>query len=105
MTGRVRLPLHPGLLNPEGVMQGALVALVAECAALALADHHRDRPQCVCALDLRYLAPASAGPVIAHAAWLGDAATRTLRVEARDHGQREALSATALVEVTDAPDP
>ena len=102
-----RLPapqLAPAELADRVVLE-VVAPLVAECAALALADHERGRPQCVRGLDLRYLSAASHGPVIGHAAWIGDAATGTLRVEARDHGQGEALSATALVQVTDAPDP
>ena len=102
-AGHVRLALRPALTNPEGVMQGALVALVVECAALALASHARDTPQHVTELDLRYLAAASRGPVESRAAWIGGAQSRMIRVELRDLGRGGRVTTAALVRVADAP--
>jgi len=102
-SGLVRLTLRPALLNPEGVMQGALVALVVECAALALADTGLARPQVVTELDLRYLASASVGPVESQALWIGAPADRMIRVELRDSGRAQRLTTAALVRVADAP--
>jgi acyl-coenzyme A thioesterase PaaI-like protein len=102
-AGHVRLALRPALANPEGVMQGALVALVVECASLALANHERDAPQVVSELDLRYLAAASRGPVESRAAWIGDARSRMIRVELRDLGREQRITTAALVRVTNAP--
>ncbi|MGI9589728.1 MAG: hotdog domain-containing protein [Myxococcota bacterium] len=104
-AGSIRLALRPALLNPEGALQGALAALIVECAALALADHERGRPQLVTELDLRYLAAASAGPVVARAACLGPPATGMIRVETRDQGRDDRLTTSALVRVADAPEP
>lgn len=101
--GFVRLPLRKALLNPEGVMQGALVALVVECAALALANSSAARAQVVTELDLRYLAAASVGPVESRTAWIGTPAERMLRVELCDTGRQKRLTTTALVRVADGP--
>jgi len=101
--GSVRLALHANLLNPESVLQGALVALVSECSALSLAEPARDRPQHVTELDLRYLSAASAGPVDGRARWIGNPETGMIRVELRDRGRGEGLTSTALVRVADAP--
>ncbi len=100
--GHVRLALRPALTNPEGVMQGALVALVVECASLALANHEHDAPQIVTELDLRYLAAASKGPVESRAVWIGEAQRRMLRVELRDLGRDDRITTAALVRVDDA---
>lgn len=102
-AGRIRVPLRPALLNPEGTLQGALVGLAVECAALACADAALGAPQAVCALDLRYLASASAGPVESEAAWIGSATDRMLRIVLRDTGRAHRITTTALVRVVDAP--
>jgi acyl-coenzyme A thioesterase PaaI-like protein len=101
--GTLALPLRPALLNPEGVMQGALVALVVECAALSLAREATDRAHVVCDLDLRYLAAAAEGPVESRADWIGSPDANTIRVELRDAGRDHRLTTLALVRVADAP--
>ena len=103
--GHVELPLRGGLLNPEGVMQGALVALVVECAALSIAAEHAGGSPAVTELDLRYLASASEGPVYSRASWIGPAAERMLRVELRDAGREDRLTTTALVRIADSQRP
>lgn len=101
-SGHVRLPLRPALLNPEGIMQGALVALIVESAALALAEHAASSPQVVTEMDLRYLAAASQGPCEARAEWIGGTEGQMLRVELRDTGRADRLTTAALVRVTSA---
>ena len=102
--GRIRVPLGPALLNPEGVMQGALVALAVECGALACAEAALGRPQVVSELDLRYLASASVGPVESDATWIGRPEDRMLRIVLRDRGLERRITTTALARVVDAPD-
>ena len=106
-TGQIQVQLRDALLNPEGVMQGALVALAVECAALARADHDGASEgmgaRVVTELDLRYLAAASAGPLTGRADWIGEPSTGMLRVELRDTGQDDRLTTTALVRVDAAP--
>ena len=80
-------------------MQGALVALVVECAALARAEHALGPGQVVSELDLRYLAPCSAGPVVGRPRFLGRAETRLLHVELFDAGRDHRLTTTALARV------
>ncbi|MAG31372.1 MAG: hypothetical protein CL908_10845 [Deltaproteobacteria bacterium] len=101
-TGSVRLPLRPALLNPEGVMQGALVALVAECSALTLAGHARRSQQVITELDVRYLSAVSVGPVEGRAAWIGGSEAGMLRVVLRDLGRGDRLTTTALIRVVPA---
>lgn len=103
--GRVELPLRPALLNAEGGMQGALVALVVECAALAMADARGGGPHVVTALDLRYLAAASRGPVVGRGEWIGEPAAGMLRVALRDRGRDERLTTVGLVQVAAAAAP
>jgi acyl-coenzyme A thioesterase PaaI-like protein len=104
-TGTLALPLREALRNPEGVLQGALVALLAECAALSLADHAAGHGKAVTELDLRYLSAVSRGPAVSRAHWIGPAPGGMLRVELRDRGRDDRLTATALVRVADAPSP
>jgi acyl-coenzyme A thioesterase PaaI-like protein len=101
-AGRVQLSLRNDLLNPEGVMQGALVALVVECAALALAGEASSDPPCITELDLRYLAAASNGPIESRGFWIGGPESRMARIELRDRGRDSRLTTTALVRVSDA---
>lgn len=102
-AGVIRVALRPALRNPEGVMQGALVALAVECAALACAGAFAGRPQVLLALDLRYLSAASVGPVVSETNWIGDPSTGMLRVGLRDTGRDGRLTTTALARVSDAP--
>ena len=100
--GEVRLPLRAQLLNPEGVMQGALIALLIEVAALSRASIETKAPQAISELDLRYLAAASVGPVTGRAEWIGAPKARMLRVRLFDQGRDNRLTASALVRVTNA---
>ncbi|MCA9503264.1 MAG: hypothetical protein H6748_19770 [Spirochaetaceae bacterium] len=100
--GLVRLALRPALRNPEGVMQGALYALLAECAGLARAGADLGVPHVVTALDLRYLAAATVGPVEARADWIGTNASRMLHVEIRDRGRDDRLTTTAWLQLVPA---
>jgi acyl-coenzyme A thioesterase PaaI-like protein len=101
--GIVRLPLRTELLNPEGIMQGALVALVVECAGLALANATLPGQQVVTELDLRYLAANSSGPIESRAAFIGDPTNRMIRIELHDVGKGDRLTTAALLRVADAP--
>jgi acyl-coenzyme A thioesterase PaaI-like protein len=106
-SGRVSLPLQEAHRNPEGILQGALVALLVEEAALAAArggGRNRDPEQvAVSEMDLRFLSAASQGPVRASAEWVGSVGSGMLRVELRDRGQADRLTALAFVRVTRQP--
>jgi acyl-coenzyme A thioesterase PaaI-like protein len=95
--GGIEVELRPALLNPEGTMQGALVALLVEIAAEQLAEHDRRAAQHVVSLDLRYLSTAKRGPVVSRAVWIGSPATGMMRVELRDQGRQDRLTAAAIV--------
>ncbi len=96
--GRVRVALRDDLRNPEGIMQGALVALLIEEAALDLAAAEL-RASAITSLDLRYLAAASVGPIEAEARWIGAPDAATIRVDLRDAGRDDRRSAVAFARV------
>lgn len=100
--GEVELVLRPPVLNKEGTLQGALVALLVERAAECLAESRLGAPQRVTEIDLRYLSTAKAGPVRSRASFLGEPETGMLRVELRDAGRADRLTATALLRVAPA---
>ena len=103
--GQVELALRESLRNPEGGVQGALVALLVEVAALALADHAGRQVHVVTELDLRYLASGRVGPIASSADWVAGPASGVLRVELVDRGRSDRLTTTALVRVAPAPHP
>lgn len=97
-SGCVRVPLRATLRNPEGVMQGALVALLVEEAALDLAGAD-GRGATITSLDLRYLAAATDGPIEGTASWIGPPDASMMRVTLRDLGRDARRTATAFVRV------
>ncbi len=97
--GEVELALRPGVLNTEGTLQGALVALLVERAAETLAEHVLGAPQRIAELDLRYLGTAKVGPVRSRSQFVGDPALGMIRAELCDAGRDERPTATALLRV------
>ncbi len=95
--GAVELPLRPAVLNGEGTLQGALVALLVERAAESLAESRLGAPQRIAELDLRYLSTAKVGPVRSWAGFVGEPELGMIRVELRDAGRGDRLTATALL--------
>ncbi len=83
-AGVVEMEVAPGLRNPAGTLQGAMVALVAEAAAEELASARFDLPAVVIDLDLRYLAQTGAGPVRTSCCLLGDGPDAPIQVEISD---------------------
>jgi acyl-coenzyme A thioesterase PaaI-like protein len=88
--GCVALPLRDALRTPGGVMQGALVALLVEEAALALAEHADAGPHVVTELDVRYLAAGREGPIRSSADWVNGREGAMIRIALRDAGHEPA---------------
>lgn len=84
--GLAVLPRSEDGLNVSGTVNGGLIALVAEEAALSLAPG-----SALCSLGLRYLQPARTGPVVA-AAEMRDGLAQ---VEVRDSGNGDRLTGIA----------
>jgi acyl-coenzyme A thioesterase PaaI-like protein len=88
-TGSVAAALRPDLLNPAGTLQGAMVAGLAETAALDLADHHRllgtDR-HVVTELEMRFLAQNRVTPIVSRAWTVGPPAGGLVRIDLVDDG-------------------
>lgn len=77
------------LLNPADTLQGGVVALLAEVAALSVAPGGAVRD-----LDVRYLRATRVGPARATAEVVGsEGPFRTVRVEVRDAGDGDRLTA------------
>lgn len=100
--GLVSLELRDDLRSTGGVMQGALVAVLGEVAAVALAEHHCGEPRVATEIDVRYLAKATRGPIVARAHALGGAGDGVARVELRDRGQDDRVTASILVRTAEA---
>jgi acyl-coenzyme A thioesterase PaaI-like protein len=101
--GCVRLELLDGLRNPEGIMQGTVVAVLVEAAAEALAECAAGEPQIVTEIDLRYLAMGRVGPITAEAHWIGDPKHGMIRALMRDRGNDDRITTSALLRTVSAP--
>ena len=100
--GAVSVEMRDALRNPVGAMQGAIVSLVAEVAAEALAEHGRGVPQIVTGLDIRYVAMARTGPVTSTAEWIGGDGSGQISVVLRDRGNEDRIIAQVLAQAEDA---
>jgi acyl-coenzyme A thioesterase PaaI-like protein len=83
-NGVVELTINDDLRNPSGALQGAMVALIAECAAEEIVGHRTGRPVLVTELDVRYLAQSRVGPVRSRCEPMGDAPDAPVSVELID---------------------
>ena len=83
-AGIVEVAVTPPLRNPNGTLQGAMVALVAECAAEDLIEARCGVPAVVADLDIRYLNRATDGPVRSECTVLGDGPDAAVEVRLYD---------------------
>ena len=74
------------LNNTAGVMQGAMVALVAEVAAEEAASARLGAPAYVNELEIRYLQQVRSGPLRSSCEWLGDRPDSPIRIALIDVG-------------------
>ncbi|MFO0690377.1 MAG: hypothetical protein U0900_16875 [Myxococcota bacterium] len=100
--GEVELELRRAVLNHERTLQGALVALLVERAGEVLGESRLGAPQRITELDLRYLSTAKVGPVRSGAFFVGDPVQGMLRVELRDAGREDRVTATAFLRIAPA---
>lgn len=82
--GRVQMPVTSALRNPNGAVQGAIVALIAEVAAEVSTSARFEAPAVVTDLDLRYLAQTDEGPLETRCSVLGEGPDAPLQVEIID---------------------
>jgi acyl-coenzyme A thioesterase PaaI-like protein len=101
--GRLEVELTDVLRNPAGAMQGAMVALVGEVAAEALATHHLGSQQVVTDLDVRYLAMGRVGPIVSTATFVGPPAAGSIAVQLRDRGNGDRVVSGILARTAPAP--
>lgn len=87
--GSASLPLAPNAVNASHTLQGGLIGLAAEEAALSLFD---DGEAAVSSMVLRYLRPVRVGPAVGTAVRVGSFCDVTVRD--RGDGDRVALTAT-----------
>lgn len=101
--GEVAIELRDDLRNPAGALQGAMVALVAECAAEDLAEATTGRPHVVTDVDIRFVAQARHGPIVSRGRLVGPPDDGSVRVELFDRGQGDRLVTAVLARVRPAP--
>jgi len=80
----VQVEVTPDLRNPDGTLQGAMVALLAESAAEDLMATRFGSPFVVTGLDLRYLRKAQVGPVRTRSRLLGTGPDAPVQIELID---------------------
>jgi acyl-coenzyme A thioesterase PaaI-like protein len=97
--GIVQVEVTPGLRNPAGTLQGAMVALLAEAAAEDLVATRFESPAVVTQLDLRYLRKTQVGPVRTRSRLLGTGPDAPVQIELIDTSTDEI---TTLVYATTA---
>jgi len=98
-AGHVEVELTSQLLNPAGIMQGAMVTLVGEVGAETLAEHEFGSPHAVADIDIRYLLGGKIGPVYSICRWMGDPSSGWVVAEIRDLGKGDRLMATMMLRV------
>ncbi len=98
-VGHVEVELTPQLLNPAGIMQGAMVTLVGEVGAETFAEHQFGSPHAVADMDIRYLLGGKIGPVYSTCRWMGDPSSGWVVAEIRDLGKGDRLMATMMMRV------
>ncbi len=96
-VGQVEVELTPQLLNPAGIMQGAMVTLVGEVGAETLAAHDLGTPHAVADMDIRYLLGGKIGPIYSTCRWMGDPSSGWVVAEIRDLGKGNRLMATMMM--------
>jgi acyl-coenzyme A thioesterase PaaI-like protein len=89
--GVVEMDRDPYVLQPAGTIQGGAVALVAELAASSVSGG------AVTDLQIRYLSAVRVGPARSSARRL---APDVVRVEVRDAGRHDRLTAVAIARVS-----
>lgn len=82
--GVVEVEVTAPLLNPNGTLQGAMIAFIAETAAEELIGARFDVPAVVTDLDLRYLARIERGVVRSRCRLIGDRPDATVAIELLD---------------------
>lgn len=104
--GVVSARLREDLLNPAGAMQGAVVAALAEAAALDLADATRakgtDR-HVVVDIDVRYLAQNRIEPIVATASFAGPPSSGLIAIDLFDDDGRGRHTTVVIARVMPAP--
>ena len=97
--GVARLVPDDSVRRPGGFVQGSIITLVGELAAISLAEDHHGRTCVVQDLDVRYLIGGRTGPLVATATWLGDPAEGRIAVETLDTGHDNIITTTHLATV------
>lgn len=101
--GQAEIVLRPDLVNATESLQGGLVALLGEVAAVSAATEATGRPHVVHDLQVRYLAAARIGPFRTSVALHGDGPSPLVRVEVRDPGRDNRLASLMMADTR--PDP
>jgi len=94
--GELLLDAAASIRTPNGALQGTAVAVLVEASAVAASEALAGAARVACELDIRYLAGGRHGPIRTQAFRIARSPD-LLRVELRDRGDGDALTAAALV--------
>ena len=98
--GIVEIDVAPYVMNPLGVLQGGVFAILAEAAAEGMARSAMGEDQAVRDLSIRYLAAGRTGPIRTAGRFLRSAPDALLiGIDLRDVGNEDLLVGTALLEL------
>lgn len=99
-AGRLSMPHQDYSRNSFGTINGGVVALLAEAAGRARADHESGRTGATHGLEVHYLAQTRTGPAVTETSVVrSDTSGTTVRVALTDAGDDHELLAVAMVSV------
>jgi acyl-coenzyme A thioesterase PaaI-like protein len=89
------------LLNPAGVLQGGVAALIAEVAAERVVERTVDRPLVVAGFDVRYVNMGRVGPIRAVVDPIGSVGEGRVLVRLLDAGAGDKVVTHNLIDFAD----
>jgi acyl-coenzyme A thioesterase PaaI-like protein len=93
----LEVDLHDTLLNPAGVLQGGVAALIAELAAQRVVEDRLARPMVATSIDVRYVNMGRVGPIRAVVEPVGRDEDATVVVRLLDAGADEKVVTHNLI--------
>jgi acyl-coenzyme A thioesterase PaaI-like protein len=95
--------LHSTLLNPAGVLQGGVAALIAEIAAQRVVERELGGPHVVAGIDVRYVNMGRVGPIRAVVRSIGRPDDASVVVKLLDTGANDRVVTHNLIDFVPAP--
>ena len=96
VAGAVSMVARDDLRRSGGFVQGAMMSLLGEVSAQALAEAHHGHAAVVSEMDIRYLIGGRTGPLVADAEWVGTPGSGRIMVTLLDRGHDDVVTTTFL---------